>query len=198
MVDVEWLAARSGVVGPLVGFAATLSATALSPTFHWTANALSDLGAAGAANPWLFNWGLVASAVLTVPFAWPLWVEADHPLERLGSATFAGSTVALALVGLFPEGTSLHLPVAVVYFSLLTFTLWIHGSGWVLAGLSRRGLLAVWLGIGHVLLWIGWLAAGFGGIAIPELGGSLALYAWILLVVRTRPVAAPASGTTSG
>lgn len=185
MLDAERLAVRAGVVGPLVGFAATLSATALSPTFQWTRNALSDLGAASAANPWLFNYGLIASALLTLPFAWAVWVGADHPLQRLGALAFAASTVGLGLVGVFPIGSALHDPVAIAYFTALTFTLWIHGSGTVLAGLARRGLAAIWLGIGHVLFWIVWVAAGPGGIAVPEIVGSLALYSWVLLVARS-------------
>lgn len=185
MVATDRLAVRAGVLGPLVGFATTLSATALSPTFSWTGNALSDLGATGAVHPALFNWGLVASAVLTVWFAWPLWIGAEHPVERLGGLVFVGSTAGLCLVGLFPDGSALHGPVSVTYFVLLTFTLWIHGSGRALAGRPRAGVGAMWLGIGHVLLWIGWVTAGPGGIAVPELGGSLLFYAWILLAVRT-------------
>ena len=184
-MDVDRLAAGAGVVGPLVGFAATLSATVLSPSFRWTASALSDLGAPGAANPWLFNWGLVASAAVTVVFVWVLWTDAANRIEQLGAVLFVGTNAGLALVGLFPSGTDLHFPVAVAYFVLLTFTLWIHGSGWVLGGAPASGLIAIWLGIGHVLLWIGWLAAGLGGIAVPEFGGSLALYAWVLLAIRT-------------
>lgn len=187
MLDAERLAVRAGVVGPLVGFAATLSATALSPTFRWTGNALSDLGAADAANPWLFNYGLVASALLTLPFAWALWNAAEHPLQRLGTATFVANTVGLGLVGVFPIGNDLHGPVAIAYFAFLTFTLWIHGSGSALVGLARRGLAAIWLGIGHVLFWVVWIAAGFGGIAVPEIAGSLAIYAWILLAIRSMP-----------
>ena len=188
MVTVERVAVRAGVVGPPVGFAATLAATFLSPTFRWTADALSDLGAATAANPWLFNWGLVASALVTLPFAWALWAAAAHPLQRLGTVAFLASTLGLGLVGVFPVGSDLHGPVAIAYFAFLTVTLWVHGTGSVLAGRLRTGLAAIWLGIGHVLFWIGWIAAGPGGIAIPEIVGSVALYAWILVVVRGLPI----------
>lgn len=190
MPDPDRLAVRAGVVGPLVGFASTLAATTLSPTFRWTGNALSDLGATGAANPWLFNWGLVASALVTLAFTWALWTAADHPLQRLGALAFAASNVGLGLVGVFPIGSDLHGPVAVAYFTFLTATLWIHGSGSVLAGHLRRGLVAIWLGIGHVLFWIVWVGADVGGIAVPEIGGSLLLYAWILLVVRSTSIRA--------
>lgn len=194
MVDADGLARRAGVVGPLVGFATTLAAIAASPTFRWTASALSDLGAPGAATPWLFNGGLVASALVTVGVAWVLWTDARHAVERLGTVVFLTSTVALALVGLFPEGTSLHSPVSITYFALLTVTLWVHGTGWALVGRVCRGLLAIWLGIAHVLAWIAWLAAGPGGIAVPEMGGSLLFYAWILLVVRSTPAGRASTG----
>ena len=185
MADVDRLAVRAGMLGPLLGFATTLAATASSTSFRWTASALSDLGAAGAATPWLFNYGLVASALVTLPFVWPVWATAANSVERLGALAFALSVVLLGLVGVFPIDTPLHGPVSVAYFTLLTVTLWVHGSGWVLAGLARRGLIVIWLGIGHVLVWIGWVAVGPRGIAVPELVGSIVFYAWILLVVRT-------------
>lgn len=176
--------AWSGIASSLVGFVATLLATALSPTFSWTANALSVLGAADAATPWLFNGGLIAAGVVALPFAWVLFAAARHILERLGAASFAGSVVALALVGLFPIGTSLHAPVAVAYFLLFTVAMWLHGSGAALAGDVRRGLVSIWLGIGHLLAWLVWAASGLGGIAIPEFVGSAILLAWIVQTTR--------------
>lgn len=187
MVDPDRLAVGGGVLGPLVGFAATLAAATISPTFRWTGNALSDLGASGAANPLLFNGGLVLSALATLPFGWALRRAAGTRLERLGVVLFVFSTASLGLVGVFPSGTALHRPVAVAYFVGLTFTCWVHGAGWALRGSVRRGLIAICLGIGHVLLWVGWLAAGTGGIAVPEIGGSLTFYGWLLLAVRSLP-----------
>lgn len=185
MTDARTLAAGAGVLGPLAGFVATLVATAVSPTFRWLGSALSDLGAPDAAVPWLFNGGLVATALLTLPFAFALWAGAARPAQRLGSILFAVTVAALGLVGAFPEGTALHVPVAVAFFVLVSLTLWVHGSGTVLAGAARRGLAAIWLGIFHVLVWAGWLASPLGGIAVPEIAGTLALYAWILLEVRS-------------
>lgn len=189
MPDLDRLAARAGVVGPLVGFAATLTATASSPSFRWFGSALSDLGAPGAATPWLFNGGLVLAGILTLPVAWALWVAAAGRLQRLGAGLAGLTMLALALIGVFPSGDPLHLPVAVTFFVLISVTAWVHGSGTVLAGAPRRGLVAIWLGIGHVLGWLGWLAVGPGGIAVPELAGTLLLYAWLLLEVRAMPFA---------
>lgn len=65
---------------------------------------------------------------------------------------------------------------------LLTFALWVHGSGAVLAGDARRGLAAVWLGIGNVLQWLLW-AVGFrvgDGLAVAEFVGSVVLLVWLV------------------
>lgn len=179
MRTIDRVALWSGIAGSLVGFTATLLATLLSPSFSWTANALSDLGAPGAANPWLFNGGLIAAGLIALPFAWTLYSAASHAIERLGAVAFAATVVDLSLIGAFPEGTDLHFPLAVGYFTLLTFALWIHGSGTVLAGDARRGLVFIWLGIGHVLAWVLWTWVGTDGVAIPELVGSVILLVWV-------------------
>lgn len=174
----------SGLASSLVGFATTLAAAALSPTFSWTADALSDLGAATAANPWLFNGGLVAAGLIGLPFAGLLVRRARHALERVGAVAVGGSVAALALVGAFPTGTPEHFPVAVAYFALFTVAMWLHGTGAALAGDVRRGLGAVWLGIAHGLAWLVWAAVGPAGLAIPEIVGSALLLAWIAQTTR--------------
>lgn len=176
--------AWSGVASAGLGTASTLLAVGLSPTFSWTTNALSDLGATGAGTPWLFNGGLVAAGMLGLPFGWVLFATARHPLERLGAVGFTGSVASLALVGAFPTGTALHLPAAVAYFFLFTIAMWIHGSGAALAGEVRRGLGAIWLGIGHVLAWLGWVVTGLDGLAIPEIVGSGLFLAWVAWTTR--------------
>lgn len=176
--------AWSGIASSLIGFATTLLATVLSPTFSWTASALSDLAAVDAATPWLFNGGLVVAGVIALPFGWVLLETARHPFERLGAASFTGSVVGLALVGAFPTGTALHFPAALAYFLLFMTAMWLHGSGAALAGDVRRGLLEIWLGIGHLLAWLGWAASGLEGIAIPELVGSAILLAWLVLTTQ--------------
>lgn len=172
----------SGVAGALVGFTTVLVAMILSPTFVWSSHAISDLGRPGAANPWLFNTGLVASALLSMPFAVVVWKRARNGLERVGAVSFGFTTTALALLGVFPSGTALHLPISVSYFVLGTLTLAIHGSGVVLAGAPRLGLGYHWLGLGHALSWVLWY---FGlrigpGLAVPEFIGSVLLLVWVL------------------
>lgn len=174
----------TGIAGSVVGLGAIAVAAALSPTFSLTASAVSDLGAADAANPWLLNGGLIAAAFVGLPFAGVLWATARDALERLGAVAFWSSLAALVLVGLYPTGTAPHAPAAITYFVLFTFGMWLHGSGAALAGDVRRGLAAIWLGIIHVLAWLVWAAVGPDGLALPELVGSLLLLAWVGLTTR--------------
>lgn len=195
MSDARSVLAWSGVASSLVGFGGILLATTLSPTFSWTADAISDLGAPGAANPWLLNGGLVAASLVGLPFGWVLWSTARHALERLGSVAFAGSLLALLLVGVYPTGTAAHTPAAVAYFVLFTLAMWLHGSGAALVGDVERGLVEVWLGIAHVLAWLLWGVAGPDGLAIPEIAGSLLLFAWVVRTTRWVRTASDWAGT---
>ena len=178
------VAVWSGLASSAVGFGATLLAVAISPTFAWPTNALSDLGAAGEPTALLFNGGLVVAGLAGLPFGWVLLSAARGTLERAGGALFAGSVAALALVGAFPIGTDPHLPVAVAYFLLFTLAMGAHGAGAALAGDRRRGLASVGLGVAHVLSWLAWSAAGPPGLAIPEIVGSGLLLAWVVLTTR--------------
>ena len=174
----------SGLASSLVGFATTLAATLVSPTFSWTAHALSDLGAPTATTAWLFNGGLVLGGLIGLPFAGVVYARARHALERVGAVALAGAVAALALVGAFPTGTPAHFPVAVAYFTLFTVAMWVHGTGAALAGDVRRGLGGIWLGIVHGLAWLAWAVAGPEGLAIPELVGSALFLAWIVQTTR--------------
>lgn len=200
MSSVQRLAAYSGPVGGAIGLIATLLAVALSPTFTWTGSALSELGGPTAANPWLFNWGLIVSGIVALPFAWAVWAAAENATQRTGAGTFALCVIALALVGVYPIDTDLHGPTALAYFAFLAATLWIHGSGTVLAGRPRAGLVAIWFGIVDVLTWIVWYLVGPGTAAVPELVGAGLLLAWIVLTARSFEFVAlgPLSGAAPG
>lgn len=172
----------SGVAGALLGVATVLVATHLSPTFAWTENAISDLGASGAAHPQVLNGGLLASSLLAVPFVSVLWRQATNPLERAGTVTYALSLVSLALIGVFPIGDPLHTPVSVAFFTLGTVTLLLYGTGTVLGGAIQRGLGSIWLGLAQVVSWILWdVGIRLGpGLAIPELIGAALVVCWLV------------------
>lgn len=177
------IARACGVAAPAVAFGAILAATLLSPSFSWASSALSDLGRPGAPTAPLFNGGLIAGAVLALPFVARVALAGRHRLTRLGTAAFGLAAVSMGLVGAFPAGHPYHFPAALSLYALVTYGLFLYGSGRVLAGAARRGLLAVWLGVAHVTSWVAWglgLRAG-PGLAIPEAVGAALFAAWIRL-----------------
>lgn len=180
--------AASGVVAAAVSLASLLLATMLSPSFEWTGNALSNLGVAGtdAGTPTtalLFNGGLVVGALLGLVFAYYLWTCAENRGKRTVAVLFALTLVAMGAIGVFPQGTALHVPAAVAFFVLVTVTIWADAV--VVGGTEEglRGAVATWLGAANVAAWIIWAATGpirRPGLALPEIVGALVFAIWIL------------------
>ncbi|SEV99283.1 DUF998 domain-containing protein [Halobacterium jilantaiense] len=195
----ERSARASGVAAVVVSFAGILAAVASAPWFSWTANDLSDLGVAGGLTAGLFNYSLVAAGVLALPFAWWLAATATSRFGVLTAAGFAVTGACMAGVGLFPSDTDLHYPVAVGTYLGLTYTLALDASDAAVAGSARRALAGIWGALGHVTMWLVWgvvgFAAGVSGLALPEVGGSLLLAAWVVATARGR---SQASGRRAG
>lgn len=180
----RWGLVHAGVLAPLVALGCIALAILSSPSFSWSMDPLSRLGVTPAPTSWLFNGGLVASAVIAVPFGVPLWMLCRNWVERVGVVVFGFSVLMLFLIGLFPMDTALHGPVSVGFFSLFTVAFLVYGSGNYLAGDVVRGLGTVLAGVVHALVWLVWalLIAGGGGeglVALPESMGSLMGAEWI-------------------
>lgn len=176
------IARHSGFAAPLVALSAILAATVLSPTFAWSRSALSDLGVAPS-TALLFNGGLLAGALLALPYAWLLWASGrDTPgggvARRTIGPAFALAAVAMGLVGVFVSGHPLHLPVAVLFYLLVTVTLVADGIDRWRTATGRGSLL---LAAVHALVWAGWIAGPIpGGLAVPETVGAAVLAAWVV------------------
>lgn len=193
--------AATGLLAPVIAAVTILSATIVDPTFSWRQNALSDLGAlpAGesisisflAATPEfaLFNGGLLLTGLVGLPFAWRLWDDADHPLHRIAAVGFAATLISLSLVGVFHIPRDLHGPAAIAHYVLGIVFLWTHGTGSVLSGRVRWGLVTIWLGIVHLVAWLVWAAFLTGpipGLAIPETVGAVIFGGWSFLTARRK------------
>lgn len=184
------VARASGVASVAVAFAGILAAAASAPWFSWTTNALSDLGVAGGLTAGLFNYSLVAAGALALPFAWWLAATAASRVGVLTAVGFAATGACMAGVGLFPSDTALHYPVAAGTYLGLTYTLALDASDAAVAGAARRALAGIWGALGHLTMWIVWAVAGsavgVSGLALPEVGGSLLLAAWVTVTARCR------------
>lgn len=174
------------MAAPVVTLGAVLVATILSPSFSWGASALSDLGRPGAPTALVFNGGLVAGAALALPFVVGVGRAVERRWTRLGVGMFGLAAISMGLVGVFPSGHPYHFPAALSLYLFVTYGLFCYGTGRVLTGSTTGGLVAIWLGIGHVSSWIAW---GTGlrigpGLAIPETIGAGIFVAWIGLARR--------------
>jgi hypothetical membrane protein len=173
-----------GVVALAVSGLGIVAAVALAPWFSPTGNALSDLGARGETSAPAFNYGLILGGILGTGFAVRLWPDAPGRLGRAGVGLLGVSFVNLALIGVFPTPQGYHLPVAVAFFTLFTYGLFVYGSADALAGRVRAGIGTVWLGIGHVTFWVVWTVAGTDGLAVPETVGAGLLGVWVVVTTR--------------
>lgn len=181
------LALWCGPVSILVSAAGILTATLIAPSFSWTGNALSDLGAAGASTALLFNGTLILTGVLGLPFAFRAYRGLRNRIRRIGVVLFGASMVTLALVGVFALPSPYHGPVAVSFFLLFTLGIAVDGlgairdgSGAIRRGRRRDGVLSVGLAAVHVLAWFAWGASGLAGVALPEMVGTVAIWIWVL------------------
>jgi hypothetical membrane protein len=183
----------AGALAPFVGLGSVLLATLVSPSFAWRSNALSDLGVPGEPTAWLFNGGLVLTALLVVAFLPALWRAARNGLQRVGTAAFGLSGVSIGLVGVFHLPSPRHRPVAIGFFLFLSVALWIHGAGDLRTGARRYGLGGLVLGTANIAAWVAWATIGDvfrPGLAVPEIAGAVVLAVWTGWTVRRLGVAA--------
>ncbi|MFD1587583.1 DUF998 domain-containing protein [Halorientalis brevis] len=195
----------AGIVAPVVTLGAIFVATLLSPQFSWTGNALSNLGTtiSTASTPTtrlVFNGGLIAGGFVGLWFGYALVGAARNRIELVGVALFGLVLVALVLIGVFPQGTDPHVPVAIAFYVLLSIALWTYGVGNVVAGDRVRGVATILAGGLNGATWAVWIATGAllrPGLALPEIVGAVLFAGWAVgtsLDVRARLGSDPAAG----
>ena len=179
------IAAISAPVGAAVSLSGILTVALLVP-FDPVTQAISELGDASAPYSSVFNASFVLAGLVALPFAALLAVEARNAYDRMGAVLVAVSFVALSAIGAFPIGHPYHVPAAVSHYAAFTFALWVHGTGEAIAGDTRPGLAAVWLGNANVVVWATWTfwRTYAPGLAVPEALGAAAYMLWILLTAR--------------
>jgi len=174
MMMVAWVC---GILASIVVFSSVLAAISQSPWFSWTANALSDLGVSGAAS--IFNSGLIVGGILMMVFAAGLLVVRKGALERAGAALLFIGAIALSGIGVFTEAAGdIHYYVAVAFFGISSLSLILIGSGSIVAGSKKFGLLTVLAGVLAGLPWA--FSWAWIGLAIPETLSALVIFVWVI------------------
>ena len=167
------------VAAILVTFGSILLATVVADGFVWTEHALSDLGVTTSepgtdTTVLLFNGGLITGGIVGVVF--------ERRADRLVAAVAVVAFAALGLIGVFPTGEPLHLPVAITHFLFISVLLGTEGVVRYRVGEHRWGIASVAGAIANALVWTIWFLVRsdpFVGIAIPELLGALVFAVWL-------------------
>lgn len=185
-VAYQRIGVATGIASPVVGFICILAAIASYPAFSWTDNALSDLGIVSGITGPLFNFGLFASGLLALSFAtFGLFNYLGKGwVGRIGSASFAASTLALMAIGIFNESFSpTHYLVSVAFFVLAPISLFILTAAFWLAHKRRIAGFTVLVAFAAAFPWILLFAFNYvPNVAIPEFLSGLAVSAWVIVV----------------
>ena len=190
MVDSDRVLAACGAVAVVVTMLAILVATAVSPAFAWTGNALSNLGvtetAAGTTTTVaLFNGGLILGGLVGLAFAVALWRASSSLAGRAVGVSFGLAVFFMGLVGVFPQDTAPHFAVAITFYLLVSVTLWLDGLAAFRQHWRRRAVVAATLGTANLAGWLVWGLTGpptRDGLAIPELWGALLFSVWTVWI----------------
>lgn len=206
MSSFQRYAVYCGLLAPILSLGSTGLATVVAPAseFTWQGFAISDLGRPTARTYFLFNGGLILGGLVGMLFSWPLWRRSRNELERAGAGVFVVTLLGLTLVGVFHLPKALHEPVALLFFLGGPFTHWFYGTGQVLAGDVRFGLVSIWVGVAHVVGWTGWIIyIAVGGsaeswFAVPEMIASVAFGCWAFALARSMVDGGVLSGSSVG
>ncbi|MDY6778628.1 MAG: DUF998 domain-containing protein [Candidatus Nanohaloarchaea archaeon] len=172
-----------GALAPLAGFATLIAASRLITGFSWQQNNLAALGNSIHTYFWVFRAGMLVTGVVGIPFAAALWRESEQPLKRSATLIYIASTTSLAALGYLPIDHEWYLSVELGMHILMSYTLFIFGTGEILDERPTRGLATIWLGVLGTTIWLGWaggLISG-NGSGIPEAAGISIFLTWMFV-----------------
>jgi len=158
----------------------------MNPWFVFTRDAFSDFGGPGASNPWVYNYGLMATALLVAVYSACLYRWAESKLEVFGSALLFVAALFLALIGYYPSGTRPHTFVSWWFFAQMDMALIALG-----AGMSRRpgregayGRYVLGLAVaGPIVFLLAEALVGWPSAAVAEAYGILVIDACVALIL---------------
>jgi hypothetical membrane protein len=168
----------AGLITPLVAFTGIVTAAYINRSWwRLTENAISDLGKLGLPHNWILNLSLIATALLAIYYALGLLKLAENDVEKAGVWVFIFGLIFLAMIGLFPEGTTPHYYVSWAFFIVSAMGIAVTGVGFLLSGRERLGQLSEILVVVGASLAL-WAKAHYTGVAIAELIGALTIVTW--------------------
>ncbi len=182
-----------GFIAPLIALVCIVLAIAISPTFDWVTNALSDLGHYTRTdigpNPLvraiIFNFGLATTGILLILITLGFLKQINDWPTRIAMLPFLIAAGFLTAIGIFSENFSpTHYIVSVGLFTTFPFAMWFVGLAW----LRFRHLwwfcaISLLLPFISVYIWWGTFngTVPWTGMAIPEILTAMTAILWIWL-----------------
>ncbi|MCL4383510.1 MAG: DUF998 domain-containing protein [Candidatus Marsarchaeota archaeon] len=156
------------------------SAMIINPSFNFFKGALSQLGSSGANNPWVYNIGLIFTAVLLFIFAIGLLLYSKNKIEEVGSSFLMVAAIFLALIGIFHGGTYPHDFVSVYFFVQSGLSIIIWGLG-LLFNNKKQGISI--LLIAFIAIGIAEIIKNFVSTAVIETFGTAVIGLFAVLMI---------------
>ncbi len=154
---------------------------AYNPWFSFTRHAFSDLGGPRASQPWIYNYGLIITAILVLLYSAALVNGAKNKVEAVGGTFMLVAGIFLALIGIYHSGTGPHGFVSGWFFIQADLAIITWGIGLMLEG--RRALGAVSIAMG-VLAPLFAAAVKWPSVAVLEAYGITLISIWVILMLR--------------
>ncbi len=174
----------AGLVAPIVAFSGIGVAVYINRSWwHLTENAISDLGRVGLPHNYVLNVSFVVASALMI-YCFSGW-EPKNAVEKVGIITFSVGVAFLALIGMFPEGTTPHYYVSWGFFLISSVGIVVAGVG--MGASEERGMAIFSISL-FVILWgmAIWAMKSFRGVAPAELIGSVGLMAWYYVAMALK------------
>ncbi|ASJ15816.1 hypothetical protein A3L04_01370 [Thermococcus chitonophagus] len=164
-------------IGPVISVGGVL----LSYLIHrdwWriTKNAISDLGKVGLPYNWVMNVSLIIGALLLMIFSASMIVKSEKLQWKISFGVYLLGMFFLALVGIFPEGTSPHYEVSWGFF-IFTFLAVLATSISLLLEGDKTGIFGLVVFVVGAALSL-WALHRFEGVAVAETIGVIAFLVW--------------------
>ncbi|MGB9733827.1 MAG: DUF998 domain-containing protein [Conexivisphaera sp.] len=158
---------------------------ARNPWFSVTRNAFSDLGGPRAADPWIYNAGMIATAALLIAFSVYLLWSSGNRVESMGASFAVVGGIFLAMIGIFHEGTYPHVFVSTWFFAQMDMAIALWGAGSMISRRMDVGTLSLALAVGAP---IGAMLVRWPSTALLEAYGIAVIDIWALAVaLKLRP-----------
>lgn len=171
----------AGIAGAILVWVVIYFAISHNPWFVFTEHAFSDLGGPMSEDAEIFNNGLIGLGGLFILYALTLIGDAINKVETVGGAFALMAGVFLALIGVYPSGTTPHTFVSIWFFVQADVAITVWGIGILLSGWDVFGLVFTCIGIVGPLIAV---VVPWPSIAVVEAYGIALIDVWVVLMLR--------------